>query len=366
MTLSISTRFAALGLLAAVAATASCAGNPGPARPIPARADEPRLRNVRQLTFGGENAEAYFSYDGARLIFQATHPGAHPCDQQYTMNTRGGDVRLISGGTGRTTCGYYFPGRQRVLYSSTFATDTACPPRPDFSKGYVWALYDYQVYTADADGGNLRRLTHTPGYNAEATLSPDGRTIVFTSIRGGDLDIYTMDADGGNVRQLTHELGYDGGPFFSPDGRHIVYRANHPSTEREQADYRGLLAEKLVRPTTLEIWVMDADGSNKRQVTNLNAASFAPFYLPDGKRIIFSSNHGDPRGREFDLFLVNDDGTGLERVTHSPEFDGFPMFSPDGRSLVFGSNRNAAHRGDTNIFMADWVDAPAPASGGGR
>jgi Tol biopolymer transport system component len=359
------TRLALLGALAAVAAT-SCARNSGPARPIPARADEPHLRNVRQLTFGGENAEAYFSSDGERLIFQATHPGAHPCDQQYTMRTDGGDVRPISGGKGRTTCGYYFPGRRRLLYSSTFASDTACPPRPDMSKGYVWALYDYQIYTADADGGNLRRLTNTPGYNAEATLSPDGKTIVFTSVRGGDLDIYTMDADGGNVRQLTHELGYDGGPFFSPDGRHIVYRANHPSTERQQADYRGLLAEKLVRPTTLEIWVMDADGSNKRRVTNLNAASFAPFYLPDNRRIIFSSNHGDPRGREFDLFLVNDDGTGLERVTHSPEFDGFPMFSPDGRHLVFGSNRNAAQRGDTNIFIADWVDRPAPAPGGGR
>jgi Tol biopolymer transport system component len=359
------TRLALLGALAAAVA-ASCARNAGPARPVPSRADEPHLRNVRQLTFGGENAEAYFSYDGERLIFQATHPGAHPCDQQYTMRTDGGDVRPVSGGKGRTTCGYYFPGRHRVLYSSTFASDTACPPRPDFSKGYVWALYDYQIYTADADGGNLRRLTNTPGYNAEATLSPDGKTIVFTSIRGGDLDIYTMDADGGNVRQLTHELGYDGGPFFSPDGRHIVYRANHPSTERQQADYRGLLAERLVRPTTLEIWVMDADGSNKRQVTHLNAASFAPFYLRDGRRIIFSSNHGDPRGREFDLFLVNDDGTGLERVTHSPEFDGFPMFSPDGRHLVFGSNRNAAQRGDTNIFIADWVDSPAPAAGGGR
>ncbi|MFL5381609.1 MAG: hypothetical protein ACJ8GN_03720 [Longimicrobiaceae bacterium] len=355
---------AALSVLAA-AAFASCSRTPGPARPIPARADEPHLRNVRQLTFGGENAEAYFSYDGERLIFQATHAGPHACDQQYTMRTDGSDVRRVSGGTGRTTCGYWFPGRRKLLYSSTFAHDTACPPRPDYSQGYVWPLDEFEIYTADAGGGSLRRLTSSPGYDAEATLSPDGRTIVFTSTRGGDLDIYTMDADGGNVRQLTHELGYDGGPFFSPDGRHIVYRANHPATEREQADYRALLGRKLVRPTTLEIWVMDADGSNKRQVTRLNAASFAPYYLPDGKRIIFSSNHGDPRGREFDLFLVNDDGTGLERVTHSPDFDGFPMLSPDGKRLVFASNRNAANRGDTNIFIADWVDAP-PAAGGGR
>ena len=368
MPISRPTRLAlsAAAAVLAAAAIASCAGNRGAARPIPARPDEPHLRNVRQLTFGGENAEAYFSADGRRLTFQATHAGPHPCDQQYVMDVDGGNVRRVSNGEGRTTCGYIFPGNRRLLYSSTFESDTACPPRPDYSQGYVWALYDYQIYTADGDGGNLRRLTHTPGYNAEATLSPDGRTIVFTSIRNGDLDIYTMDADGGNVRQLTHELGYDGGPFFSPDGRHIVYRANHPSTEREQADYRALLGRKLVRPTTLEIWVMDIDGSNKRQVTHLNAASFAPYYLPDGRRIIFSSNYGDPRGREFDLFLMNDDGTGLERVTHSPEFDGFPMLSADGRHLVFASNRNAAQRGDTNIFIADWVDAPASTAGGGR
>ena len=353
--------------LVAVLATAglSCARNAGPAQPVPARADEPRLRNLRQLTFGGENAEAYFSADGSRLTFQATHPGAHPCDQQYTMRPDGGDVRRVSDGTGRTTCGYIFPGNGRILYSSTFAHDTACPPRPDYSQGYVWPLDDFEIYTSDLDGRNLRPLTQSPGYDAEATLSPDGRTIVFTSIRNGDLDIYTMDADGGNVRQLTHELGYDGGPFFSPDGKQIVFRANHPSTEREQADYRALLGRRLVRPTTLEIWVMDADGSNKRQVTHLNAASFAPYFLPDGRRIIFSSNYGDPRGREFDLFLVNVDGSGLERVTHSPEFDGFPMLSPDGKRLVFASNRHSARPGDTNIFIADWVDHP-PLPGGIR
>jgi TolB protein len=351
-------------LAAALLALAACSRAPAPAHPVPAQPDEPHLANLRQLTFGGENAEAYFSYDGQRLIFQATHPGAHPCDRIYSMDTRGGHLRRISDGTGRTTCGYWFPGRDRVLYSSTFASDSACPPRPDFSHGYVWALYDYQIYTADADGRGLRPITHTPGYNAEATLSPDGRTIVFTSVRGGDLDIYTMDVDGGNVRQLTHELGYDGGPFFSPDGRHIVYRANHPETAQQQADYRELLGQHLVRPTTLEIWVMDADGSNKHQLTHLNAASFAPFYHPDGRRIIFSSNYGDPHGREFDLFMVRDDGSGLERITHTPQFDGFPMFSPDGRRLVFASNRNAAHPGDTNIFIADWVDGPAAAPAG--
>jgi Tol biopolymer transport system component len=347
-------RTAALAMLASLAA---CARG-GTARPFPARPDEPHLRHVRQLTFGGENAEAYWSADGRQLIFQANQGGPHPCDQMFVMDANGANLRRVSNGQGRTTCGYIFPGRQRILYSSTFATDTACPPRPDYSKGYVWALYDYQIYTADADGSNPRRITHTPGYNAEATLSPDGRTIVFTSIRNGDLDIYTMDADGGNVRQLTHELGYDGGPFFSPDGRHIVYRAYHPATDSAAADYRGLLRQNLVRPTTLEIWVMDADGGNKRQVTHLNAASFAPYYLPDGKRIIFSSNYGDPRGREFDLFVVKDDGTGLRRITTAPGFDGFPMFSPDGKRLVFASNRGGKVQGETDLFVADWVDSP--------
>ena len=356
-------------LLAVIAllAIAACAQSPGPARPVPASPAEPHLRNLRQLTFGGENAEAYFSADGRRLIFQSTRPGFRPCDEIFTMDTRGGNLRRVSTGKGRTTCGYLYPGRDRLLYASTHAADSTCPPRPDFSQGYVWALYDYDIWSADLDGGNLRRLTDTPGYDAEATISPDGRTIVFTSMRDGDLELYAMDADGGNVRRLTHQLGYDGGAFFSPDGRRIVYRALHPATPREEADYRNLLRQNLVRPTTLEIWVMDADGSNKRQVTRLNAASFAPFFHPDGRRIIFSSNHGDPRGREFDLYMVRDDGTGLERITATPEFDGFPMFSPDGRHLVFASNRHSAQRGDTNIFIADWVEtSTAAATGGGR
>ena len=354
-------RLAAPALLAAFAACAQ-----GPARPVPASPAEPHLRNLRQLTFGGENAEAYFSADGRRLIFQSTRPGYRPCDEIFTMDTRGGHLRRVSTGKGRTTCGYFYPGRDRLLYASTHAADTTCPPRPDPSQGYVWALYDYDIWSADLHGGNLRRLTDTPGYDAEATISPDGRTIVFTSMRDGDLELYAMDAEGGNVRRLTHEEGYDGGAFFSPDGRRIVYRANHPATPQALADYRTLRGRSLVRPTTLEIWVMDADGSNKRQVTHLNAASFAPFFHPDGRRIIFSSNRGDPRGREFDLYLVNDDGSGLERITATPEFDGFPMFSPDGRRLVFASNRHGAHRGDTNIFIADWVDTPPAAGGEGR
>jgi TolB protein len=318
---------------------------------------EKHLRNMRQLTFGGQNAEAYFSFDGQKLIFQSTRDG-HECDQIYTMNIDGSDVRMISTGNGRTTCGYFFPNGKRILYSSTHLASKQCPPRPDFSKGYVWAVYpSFDIFTARPDGSDLKQLTNVPGYDAETTISRDGK-LVFTSLRDGDLDIYTMDANGKHLKRLTKELGYDGGPFWSYDGKQIVYRAYHPQTEKEKADYLALLKQNLIRPTTLEIWVMNADGSNKRQVTHLNAASFAPCFFPDGKRIIFASNVADPKGRDFDLYMIKTDGTGLERITYNDTFDGFPMFSPNGRKLVFASNRNGKVRGETNIFMADWVDSP--------
>jgi TolB protein len=316
---------------------------------------EKHLRNVRQLTFGGENAEAYFSSDGKKLIFQSTRDG-HECDQIYTMNIDGSDVKMVSTGDGRTTCAYFFPGDKRILYSSTHLGARQCPPRPDFSQGYVWAVYDtFDIFTAKPDGSDLKQLTNVLGYDAETTINRNGK-LAFTSKRDGDLDIYTMDADGRNVRRLTYELGYDGGPFWSYDGKQIVYRAYHPQTEKEKADYLALLKQNLIRPTTLEIWVMNADGSHKRQVTHLNAASFAPYFFPDGKRIIFASNYADPKGRDFDLYMINVDGTGFERITYNPTFDGFPMFSPDGKKLVFASNRNGKVEHETNIFIADWVE----------
>jgi Tol biopolymer transport system component len=308
------------------------------------------------LTFGGENAEAYFSADGKRLSFQSTRDG-HQCDQIYSMNIDGSDVRMVSNGDGRTTCAYYLPNGKRILYSSTHQAAKECPPRPDFSKGYVWAVYpSFDIFTAKPDGSDLKQLTNTPGYDAETTISKSGK-LVFTSMRDGDLDIYTMDADGKNVRRLTNELGYDGGPFWSYDGKQIVYRAHHPQSAKDKSDYLDLLKQNLIRPSTLEIWVMNADGSNKRQVTNNGKANFAPYFLPDGKRIIFASNVADAKGRDFDLYVINVDGTGLERITYNDTFDGFPMFSPDGRRLVFASNRNAQSRGDTNLFIADWVES---------
>jgi Tol biopolymer transport system component len=323
-----------------------------PAPPL-ARADERHLANVRQLTFGGENAEAYFSFDGTRLVFQSTRDG-NACDQEYVMRADGSAVRQVSSGTGRTTCGFFLPGDAELLWAAT--PGPGCPPRPDTSRGYVWPLYEYDLVRAHADGSDPRPLAPAPGYDAEATVSADG-WIVFTSTRGGDLDLWKVRPDGTGLTQLTRTLGYDGGAFFSRDGRRIVWRASRPTTPQEIADYRGLLESRLVRPTLpLEIWTMDADGSNARQVTRLGVASFAPFFFPDGRRIVFASNLRDPRGRDFDLWMVNDDGSGLERITTFDGFDGFPMFSPDGRRLVFASNRNASRPGETNVFMADWVE----------
>src|SRR6266480_16328 len=317
---------------------------------------EQHLRNLKQLTFAGENAEAYFSADGKQLIFQSTRDGRQ-CDQIYTMNVDGSDVRLLSNGDGRTTCSYFFPNGRRVLYSSTQLGGKECPPRPDFSRGYVWAVYPtFDIFTARPDGSDLKQLTNTPGYDAETTISKDGK-LVFTSMRDGDLDIYTMDANGKHVRRLTSELGYDGGPFWSYDGKQIVYRANHPQTPEEISDYKDLLSKGLIRPGNLEIWVMNADGSNKHQVTRNGAANFAPYWYPDGKRIVFASNMADPKnGRDFDLYLINEDGTGLERITYAPDFDAFPMFSSDGKRLVWASNRNGKAPHETNLFLADWSD----------
>ena len=315
---------------------------------------EVHLANVRQLTFGGENAEAYWSADGKQLIFQSKH-GDMGCDQIFTMDAEGGDVRRVSGGGGRCTCSYFFPDGKRVLYASTHLAGQACPPPPDYSKGYIWKLYaGYEIFTANRDGSDARRITNHPGYDAEATISADGKAIVFTSLRDGDLDLYTMRPDGSKVKRLTKELGYDGGAFFSRDGKRLVWRASRPKGADEIAAYRRLLANDEIKPMNLEIYVGDADGKNARQVTRNGAANFGPYFFPDGKRIIYASNVADPKGRDFDLWIVNDDGSGLERVTWNDSFDGFPMFSPDGTRLVFASNRNAKERGETNLFVAEW------------
>jgi TolB protein len=317
---------------------------------------EKHFAAIRQLTFGGQNAEGYFSFDERRLIFQSTRD-SFTCDQEYVMDLLTGATQMVSTGKGRTTCGYFFPDGKRILFSSTHLLRETCPPPPDYSKGYVWLVSpEYDIFTADPDGKNLRQMTSTPGYDAEATISPRGDRIVFTSLRGGDLDLYSMNLDGSDVRQLTHELGYDGGAFYSWDGEMIVYRALHYTDSASAVEYKELLKQNTVRPLHMEIFVMNSDGSNKRQITDNGAANFAPFFLPDDKRVIFASNMGDPKGRNFDLYLVNIDGTGLERVTFNETFDGFPMFTRDGKKLVFASNRNGRSPHETNLFLVDWVD----------
>jgi Periplasmic component of the Tol biopolymer transport system len=339
---------AAAAISIAAAVVLSAARPASTTRPLQS---EPHLANIKQLTFGGDNAEAYFSRDGKRLIFQSTRNG-RSCDQQFVMNVDGSNVKRVSTGFGKTTCGYFYDADRKIFFGSTHMADTACPQKPDPSKGYIWGLDPYDIYTANPDGSNLERLTSYGVYTAEGTLSPDGKTIVFTSLKGGDLDIYTMNVDGSSIKQLTTQKGYDGGAFFSHDGKRIVYRAWHP-TDTALTNYQDLLKQHLVRPNRMEIWVMNADGSNQHQITSLGGANFAPFFTPDDKRIIFSSNYKNPHSRNFELYLVNADGTGLEQVTDNPEFDGFPMFSPDGKKLVWASGR-IVKEGGLNLYIADW------------
>lgn len=354
-----------LVLLASVITAGACGGGSAPEPteappPIPADRgaafdEEAHFAHVRQLTFGGENAEAYFSSDGRELVFQSTREGV-PCDQIFTMRPDGSDLQMVSTGEGRTTCGYFTPEMDAIVYASTHLGGAECPPPPSFEFGYVWAIYDtYDIFRVSRDGSGLTALTQTPGYDAEATIGPDGR-IAFTSVRDGDMEIYSMNPDGSDVRRLTDRPGPDGGPFYSPDGSKIIFRGREIPDGPEYDDYKRLLDQGLWRPTELEVYVMNADGSDLRAVTDLGGASFAPFWHPDGNRIIFSSNWHNPEGRNFDLFIINLDGTGLEQVTFNESFDGFPMFSPDGTRLVFASNRQSSTEGETNVFIADWVD----------
>ena len=340
---------------ALVAIAVTWAG-PAPAQELINPAEK-HFGKITQLTFAGENAEGYWSADGSSLIFQSSPIPGQGCDQIYTLDPETGARELVSTGMGRTTCAYFYPGADRILYSSTHHFNTACPVAPDRSKGYVWPIYpSFDIFAADADGSNLRQLTTSFGYDAEATFSPTGHRIIFTSLRDGDLDLYSMLPDGSDVRRVTSRLGYDGGAFYSPDGTKIVWRAHYPETDEAREDYLSLLAEGLIRPSALEIHVADADGSNPRQLTDNGAANFAPYWHPSGEKIIFASNMDDPQGREFELYLINVDGTGLERVTRSGGFDGFPVFHPDGTKLIFGSNRNMSHEGNTNLFLVEWVD----------
>lgn len=326
---------------------------------------EKHLKNITQLTFGGDNAEAYFSFDSKDLTFQSNNANwGVACDQIFLMNIEDAmkdtlKPTMISTGLGRTTCSYFMGGNKEVLYASTHLGGKECPPSPDMSKlkKYLWPVYStFDIFITDRSGKSLKQLTSEPGYDAEATVSPDGKLIVFTSDRSGDLELYTMHKDGSNVKQITFGLGYDGGAFFSPDGKKLVFRASRPTLEADVKEYKELLAQGLVAPTNMEIYTCNIDGSDLKQITNLGKANWAPFYHPLGKKIIFSSNHASAKGYDFNLYMINEDGTGLEAITTESNFNAFPMFSPDGKKLVFSSNRNNGGTRDTNLFIADWVD----------
>lgn len=326
----------------------------------PGEEQETRLANIRQLTFKGENAEAYFSNAGYHLIFQARSTEVTDnCDQIYVMNTYGEDVNLVSTGKGRTTCAYFLENDQRILYASTHLGGDECPAKPEYGgRRYTWPIFNsYDIFSANVDGGDLVRLTDSPGYDAEATVSPDGSLVVFTSNRDGDLELYTMKPDGSQQTRITHTPGYDGGAFFSPDGTKLCFRASRPQGE-DLKRYTDLLSNQLVEPTNMEIFVVNVDGTDMQQITDNGAANFCPYFHPSGDKILFASNFHSPKGRRpnFDLFLIDLETRETERVTHHGTFDGFPMFSPDGSKLAWCSNRFAAKRGDTNVFLADWVE----------
>jgi Tol biopolymer transport system component len=325
---------------------------------------EKHLANVKQLTFGGDNAEAYFSFDGQSLTFQSNFDQwGLQCDQIFAFNWSTEDLskarpKLISTGLGRTTCSYYLPGDSLVLFSSTHEGDSACPAEPEKTDGkYVWPIYpSYDIYVHHLKTGKITKLIGGDGYDAEPTVSPKGDKIVFTSLRSGDLELYTCNIDGTDIKQITTGLGYDGGAFFSPDGSKIIFRASRPQGDSAQAEYKALLAQGLVKPNDMELFVCNADGSDLKQITQLGQANWAPFFHPSGQKVIFSSNHASKKGYPFNLYMINLDGTGLEQITWDGVFDAFPMFSPDGKKLVFSSNRVNGGTRATNLFIADWVD----------
>lgn len=321
------------------------------------------MSNVTQLTFEGDNGEAYFSNDGKQLIYQSSR-GNQACDKIWTMNIDGSNKQRVSPDHGAHTCSYFYPGSEKIVFASTSHLTGACPPKQKFPDHirYAWPLYPYDIFQANADGSSLKKLTSNPEYDAEPVISADGSSIVFGSKRQNDFDIYTMDADGSNVKRLTDRLGYDGGPWFSPDGKQIVWRAWHPETEKDKAQWADNMLNNYIIATPLDLWVMDSDGANKKRLTSNGATNWAPSWHPDGKRIIFSSNmddwHADLKkfGHNFELYLINGDGSGLQRITINDVFDSFPMFSADGKKLVFGSNRNIEKPRATDVFIADWSE----------
>ncbi|MDF1839343.1 MAG: peptidase M28, partial [Planctomycetota bacterium] len=319
--------------------------------------EETHFARLWQLTTSGENAEAYWSFDGTRLSLQRKGEGMN-CDRIYATGDDGQLVE-VSNGKGTTTCAYFTPDDQSVIYASTHGLQNECPPSPDHSMGYVWALHpEFEIYSKNLTTGNVTTLVEGPGYDAEATVSPMGDRFVFTSTRSGDIELWTAKMDGTDLFQVTDEPGYDGGAFYSHDGEWLIFRSTDFSAEKrdeEIAAYMGLLKKNMVRPSRMELVLIKADGTERSQVTNLGKANFAPSFYPDDKRIIFSSNHHDKNrpAMNFDIFACDLDGGNLEQITfynsgeRGKQFDSFPLFSPNGKYLAFSSNRGDSKPGDT-------------------
>ncbi|MEA1787199.1 hypothetical protein U1E44_13945 [Arenibacter sp. GZD96] len=325
--------------------------------------EEKHFKSIRQITFGGDNAEAYWSFDDSKLIFQSNNSEwGLECDQMFVMGIsesfKETKPPMVSTGLGRTTCAYFLPDNTHFVYGSTHLADEACPEVPLRKNGdYVWPVYDsFDIFVADLEGNIVTQLTKEPGYDAEATVSPIGDKIVFTSMRSGDLELYTMNLDGSNVQQITDELGYDGGAFFSPDGTKLIFRASRPKTLEAIKKYKELLAEGLVEPTDMELFICNADGSDLKQLTFLGNANWSPFFHPSGKKVLFSSNFEAEKGFPFNLYMIDIDGKNLKRITHGETFDAFPVFSNNGKYLAFSSNRNNGGTRDTNLFIAEWQE----------
>ncbi|MCT4629349.1 hypothetical protein [Winogradskyella sp.] len=326
--------------------------------------EETNFKSLRQVTFGGDNAEAYWSFDDKQLVFQSNNKkwGVN-CDQMFLMNadeTLNDSIAppMVSTGKGRTTCSYFLPDNKHVIYASTHLSDDKCPEVPLKENGkYIWPIYDsYDIFIADLEGNIVKQLTHEDGYDAEPTVSPKGDKIVFTSTRSGDLELYTMNLDGTDVKQITDELGYDGGAFFSPDGTKLIFRSSRPKTEKEIKEYKDLLARGLVEPSDMELFICNADGSDMRQLTHLGKANWSPFFHPSGEKVLFSSNFESEIGFPFNLYMIDIDGKNVKRVTHGNTFEAFPVFSNDGKHLIFSSNRHNGGTRDTNLFIAEWQD----------
>jgi Tol biopolymer transport system component len=324
-----------------------------------ARLEARHLTNIRQVTFGLAKAgEGYFSPDGHSIIFQAVphvapsifhRPAPDEDGYQIYLGALAEDapLRMISTGRGRCTCPFFHPSGKSVLFASTHLnprTDAEPPRGPAYSRTarYRWEFPEsMDIFTADLDGKILNRLTDAPGYDAEASYSPDGSRIVFTSFRDGDAEIYVMDADGRSPRRITHARGYDGGPFFSPDGKQIVYRSDRKGND------------------LLQIYLNNAQGTAERALTHDEFVNWGPYFHPSGRHIIYAtSRHGHTN---YELYLMDVDTGRLERITYHEGFDGLPVFSPDGKRLMWTSSGRVADR-KSQLFIADFKLEASPRS----